>query len=170
MTSISDNLQAVRTRIAKATNLAGRVPEAVRLLAVTKSWPSSCVREAAACGQRAFGENYLQEGLDKIKDLSALSLEWHFIGPLQSNKTQGVAENFSWAHGIDREKIASRLSSQRPSSLPPLQVCIQVNVSGEESKSGVVPEETLALARVLWVMDTQKKRNILCKLTRDALI
>lgn len=149
MTSISANLQAVRMRIAEATSAAGRAPDEVLLLAVSKGWPSSCVREAAACGQRAFGENYLQEGVNKMAELSDLDLEWHFIGPLQSNKTQGVAESFAWAHGIDREKIAGRLSAQRPADMPPLQVCIQVNVSGEESKSGVGPGELPALARVV---------------------
>ncbi len=161
MTSISANLQAVRTRIAKAARAAGRAPEEVRLLAVSKSWPSSCVREAAACGQRAFGENYLQEGMEKIEELSDLDLEWHFIGPLQSNKTLDVAMNFAWAHGIDREKIATRLSNQRPAALPPLQVCIQVNVGGEESKSGVAPGEAQALARIVASLPRLKLRGLM---------
>ena len=161
MTLISANLQAVRARIAAAASAAGRAPEAVRLLAVSKNWPPSCVREAAACAQRAFGENYLQEGLDKISALSDLDLEWHFIGPLQSNKTLGVATNFAWAHGIDREKIALRLSSQRPGNMPPLQVCIQVNISGEKSKSGVAPAEVSALAHVVAALPGLKLRGLM---------
>ncbi|CAG0954829.1 partial Pyridoxal phosphate homeostasis protein, partial [Anaerolineae bacterium] len=136
MTSIAANLQAVASRIAAACSAAGRAPAEVSLLAVSKTWPAACVREAAACGQRAFGENYVQEGVAKIAELAELGLEWHFIGPLQSNKTRPVAEHFAWVHSIERLKIAERLSAQRPASLPPLQVCIQVNVSGEESKSG----------------------------------
>jgi len=161
MTSISANLQAVRARITTAAIAAGRAPEEVSLLAVSKNWPPSCLREAAACGQRAFGESYLQEGVAKVAELSDLDLEWHFIGPLQSNKTLGVATNFAWAHGIDREKIALRLSAQRPLSMPPLQVCIQVNVSGEHSKSGVTPGEALALARAVAALPRLKLRGLM---------
>jgi len=153
MITISPNLQAnlrtVQDRIAAACAAAGRSPDSVTLLAVSKTWPAAAVRGVAACGQRAFGENYVQEAVDKIAALSDLpGLEWHFIGPLQSNKTRPVAENFHWVHSIDRLKIAQRLSEQRPAALPPLQVCLQVNVSGEESKSGCPPQEaeTLALA------------------------
>lgn len=146
MTSIAANLQAVASRIAAACSAAGRNPAEVSLLAVSKTWPAACVREAAGCGQLAFGENYVQEGVAKISELADLGLEWHFIGPLQSNKTRPVAEHFAWVHSVERLKIAERLSAQRPAGLPPLQVCIQVNVSGEESKSGCAPAEAPALA------------------------
>ena len=146
MTTISANLQAVRVRLFAASEACGRHPESIKLLAVSKTWPASDVLEAAAAGQQAFGENYVQEGVDKAEALSAHALEWHFIGPLQSNKTRRVAETFAWVHSIDRLKVAERLSAQRPAGLPPLQVCVQVNVSGEESKSGVAPAEVAALA------------------------
>src|SRR5690606_2981064 len=129
MTSIAANLQAVRARIAAAAAAAGRDPDGIGLLAVSKTWSAEHVREAAAAGQIAFGENYVQEGVGKLAQLSGLGLEWHFIGPLQSNKTRQVAETFDWVHSIEREKIARRLSEQRGADLPPLQVCIQVNVS-----------------------------------------
>ena len=161
MTSISANLQAVRARIAGAAKSAGRTPEEVCLLAVSKNWPAACVREAAACGQRAFGENYLQEAVAKIGELSDLDLEWHFIGPVQSNKTRAIAENFAWVHAIDREKTAIRLSDQRPAGMPPLQVCVQVNVSGEKSKSGVAPGEALALARAVAALPNLKLRGLM---------
>ena len=146
MTSIAANLQAVRARIAAACVAAGRSADSVQLVAVSKTWPAASVREAAASGQRAFGENYAQEALDKAAELVGLGLEWHFIGPLQSNKTRLVAENFVWVHSVDRLKIAERLAAQRPPALAPLQVCIQVNVSGEASKSGCAPDQTAALA------------------------
>ena len=146
MTSIAANLQAVRARIAAACVVAGRPAGSVQLLAVSKTWPAACVREAAASGQRAFGENYAQEAFDKAAELADPGLEWHFIGPLQSNKTRLVAENFVWVHSVDRLKIAERLAAQRPPALAPLQVCIQVNVSGEASKSGCAPDQTAALA------------------------
>ncbi|HWV19022.1 MAG TPA: YggS family pyridoxal phosphate-dependent enzyme [Rhodocyclaceae bacterium] len=149
MTPIPANLQAVHARIAAACKAVGRAPQETRLLAVSKTWPADDVRAAAACGQRAFGENYVQEGLGKMEALADLDLEWHFIGPLQSNKTRQVAEHFAWVHTIDRLKIAERLSAQRPEHLPPLQVCVQVNVSGETSKSGVAPEEAVALAHAV---------------------
>ncbi|MDR3221255.1 MAG: YggS family pyridoxal phosphate-dependent enzyme [Candidatus Accumulibacter sp.] len=147
MTIISTNLQAVLTRIEAAARIHGRTPGAVGLLAVSKTWPASCVREAAAAGQKAFGENYVQEGIDKIREVARPDLAWHFIGPLQGNKTRQVAETFAWAHSVDRFRIAERLSRQRPETLPPLQVCLQVNISGEDSKSGVAPQDALALAR-----------------------
>src|SRR5690606_24876479 len=149
MTPIPANLQAVHARIAAACKAVGRAPQETRLLAVSKTWPAADVREATRCGQRAFGENYVQEGVAKIEALADLDLEWHFIGPLQSNKTRQVAEHFAWVHTVDRLKIAERLSAQRPEHLPPLQVCVQVNVSGEASKSGVAPEETAALAHAV---------------------
>jgi pyridoxal phosphate enzyme (YggS family) len=147
MTTISTNLQAVLARIEAAARACGRAPETVTLLAVSKTWPASCVREALAAGQQAFGENYAQEGIGKIRELARPELEWHFIGPLQGNKTRQIAETFDWVHSVDRLRIAERLSEQRPPALPPLQVCLQVNISGEDSKSGVAPQDALALAR-----------------------
>ncbi len=147
MTIIASNLQAVNRAIAQAARTAQRRAESITLLAVSKTFSASAVREAYHAGQRAFGESYLQEALDKIEALRDLPLEWHFIGPIQSNKTRSIAENFAWVHGVDRLKIAERLSAQRPQNLPPLNVCIQVNVSGEDSKSGVAPEETTGLAQ-----------------------
>jgi pyridoxal phosphate enzyme (YggS family) len=139
-------LHAVQERIKSAGAEAGRDPAKVHLLAVSKTFDAAAVREMAACGQREFGENYVQEALDKQSRLGDLPLIWHFIGPIQSNKTRAIAEHFSWVHGIDRLKIAERLSSQRPAGLPPLQVCIEVNVSGEASKGGVSVAELPPLA------------------------
>ncbi len=131
MRSIADNLQAVKARIAGAARAAGRDPGAVALLAVSKTHASALIEEAFRAGQRAFGENYVQEALDKMAALVLLPIEWHLIGPLQSNKTRAVAERFQWVHSVDRERIARRLSEQRPEALPPLDVLLQVNVSGE---------------------------------------
>lgn len=161
MTTISTNLQAVRARIAAAAQLAGRAVEDIRLLAVSKTFPPERVREAAQAGQIAFGENYLQESLEKIAALADLGLEWHFIGPLQSNKTRPVAEHFSWVHGIERLKIAERLSAARGAARPPLQVCIQVNVSGEASKSGVSPGEAAALAHAVAGLPNLRLRGLM---------
>jgi len=161
MTSIAANLQAVRTRIAGACAAAGRSVDEVSLLAVSKTWPADAVRQAARCGQRAFGENYVQEALAKIASLADLDLEWHFIGPLQSNKTRAVAENFAWVHGIDRLKLAERLSAHRPAALPPLQVCVQVNVSREASKSGSTAEEAPALCRAVAALPNLKLRGLM---------
>ncbi len=149
MTSIAANLQAVRERIASACRAAGRQEGSVSLLAVSKTWPAASLRDAAAAGQTAFGENYVQEALGKITALDGLGLEWHFIGPLQSNKTRSVAENFDWVHSVDRLKIAERLAAQRPPQRPPLNLCLQVNVSGEDSKSGCAPGEAPGLAAAI---------------------
>ncbi|MDP2752628.1 MAG: YggS family pyridoxal phosphate-dependent enzyme [Rhodocyclaceae bacterium] len=149
MTTISENLQGIHQRIRHACATAGRDPSGVTLLAVSKSWPVPALAEAAVCGQRAFGESYVQEGLIKINALASLGLEWHFIGPIQSNKTRLIAENFAWVHSVDRFKIAERLSAQRPPHLPPLQICLQVNVSGEKSKAGCLPEEAAPLCHAL---------------------
>ena len=149
---IGNNLQAVIKRIAAAAKDAGRKPEEVGLLAVSKTWPASAVVEAMAAGQAAFGENYVQEGVEKVLTLRAAGGEkliWHFIGPLQSNKTRQVAEHFDWVHSVDRLKIAERLAMQRPADRPPLNICIQVNISGEASKSGCLPGETMNLARAV---------------------
>ena len=131
-------------------------------MAVSKTWPATCVREAVAAGQRVFGENYVQEGVAKIAELATPGLEWHFIGPLQSNKTRLVAEHFDWVHSIERLKIAQRLSDQRGMSRPPLQVCVQVNVSGEESKSGISPEQCPALARAVAGLPGLRLRGLMC--------
>ena len=162
MTTIAARLDAVRARIDDAARRAGRNPADVKLLAVSKTWPAEAVREAAAAGQRAFGENYVQEGVDKVEALRALGLEWHFIGPLQSNKTRPVANAFDWVHGIDRLRIAERLSAQRDVHLPPLNVCIQVNVSGEDSKSGVAPGEAVALAQAVAALPRLHLRGLMC--------
>ena len=146
MSTIASRLQAVQDRIRAAAVASGRPPDAVRLIAVSKTFTIEAVREACHLGQYAFGENYLQEALSKIEALSDLPLEWHFIGPIQSNKTRPVAEMFSWVHSVDRLKLAERLSAARPEGLPPLQVCIQVNVSGEQSKSGCHPDALQELA------------------------
>jgi len=149
MTAIASNLQAVNSAIAQAAYMAQRRAEEVALLAVSKTFSVAAVREAYQAGQRAFGESYVQEALDKIEVLCDLPLEWHFIGPIQSNKTRAIAENFAWVHGVDRLKIAERLSAQHPQNLPPLNVCLQVNVSGEDSKGGVAPDEVAGLAQAV---------------------
>lgn len=133
----------------------------MRLLAVSKTWPAESVREAAAAGQRAFGESYVQEAIDKLDTLAGLGIEWHFIGPLQSNKTRPVANAFSWVHSVDRLRIAQRLSEQRDVHLPPLQVCIQVNVSGEASKSGVTPDALPELARAVAALPRLQLRGLM---------
>lgn len=162
MTTIGERLGEVLARIEAAARAAGRDPSAVSLLAVSKTWPAAAVREAAAAGQRAFGENYVQEGVDKVEALHDLGLEWHFIGPLQSNKTRPVANAFDWVHCIDRIKIAERLSMQRDVHLPALNVCIQVNVSGEDSKSGVAPDEAAALAQAVAALPRLRLRGLMC--------
>ena len=161
--SIPANIQQVRDRIALACHAAHRPVESVTLLAVSKTQPASSVRDAFDAGQRRFGENYIQEGLDKIDALADLrpAIEWHLIGPLQSNKTRGVAEHFDWVHSIDRLKIAQRLNDQRPAALAPMQVCIQVNVSGEISKSGVAPHDALALARAVAALPRLRLRGLM---------
>lgn len=148
MATISENLQQLHRRITTACQSAGRPVQSVTLLSVSKTFPAEAVRAAFAAGERRFGENYVQEGLDKIAELAELraELEWHLIGPLQSNKTRPVAEAFDWVHSVDRLKIAERLSEQRPAHLPPLNICLQVNISGEASKSGCLPAEVMALA------------------------
>ncbi len=163
--SIAENLQQVRQSIADAAHRAGRDPAGVQLLAVSKTFGADAVIAAADAGQRAFGENYLQEAVDKIAQVKALrpdlALEWHFIGPIQSNKTRPVAEHFDWVHAVDREKIARRLSEQRPAHLPPLNICLQVNVSGEDSKSGVAPEELPALAQAVAALPNLRLRGLM---------
>ena len=161
MSSIPLNLQAVRQRIEVATRAAGRPAQSVLLVAVSKSFSSAAVREAASAGQRDFGENYLQEGLGKIRELGPLGLTWHYIGPIQSNKTRAIAEHFDWVHTIERGKIAERLSQARGPGKPELQTCIQVNVSGETSKSGIAPEEVAGLARQVAGIARLKLRGLM---------
>ncbi|MBQ0833305.1 YggS family pyridoxal phosphate-dependent enzyme [Marinobacter sp.] len=142
MGSIADNLGSVTRLIQKATLQAGREPDSVSLLAVSKTRTAQELREAVAAGQRAFGENYLQEALDKMAELHDLKdIDWHFIGPIQSNKTRQIASAFSWVHSVDRLKVARRLNEQREAGLPPLNICLQVNINNEPSKSGCQPEE-----------------------------
>ncbi|HEY3595914.1 MAG TPA: YggS family pyridoxal phosphate-dependent enzyme [Paraburkholderia sp.] len=163
MPTLTHNLDAVRQRIALAAQAAGRDPQSITLLAVSKTFPAEDVRAAHAAGQRAFGENYVQEALTKLDALADLrdALEWHFIGPLQSNKTRPVAERFDWVHSIDRLKIAQRLSEQRPDGLPPLNVCLQVNVSGEASKSGMAPDEAAEVARAVVALPKLRLRGLM---------
>ena len=161
MSSITANLQAVKQRIKAAVRAAGRSAQSVRLVAVSKTFGPEAVREAAGAGQRDFGENYVTEGVDKIRDLRELGLTWHYIGPIQSNKTRLIAEHFDWVHSIDREKIAARLSQARGPAQAELQVCIQVNVSGEESKSGVSPGEVDLLARKVAELPRLKLRGLM---------
>lgn len=148
MATIEANIQQVRARIAAACAAAQRPVQSVTLLCVSKTFGADAVRAAFGCGERRFGENYVQEGIDKIAALADLrpDIEWHLIGPLQSNKTRVVAEQFDWVHSVDRLKLAQRLSQQRPPGLPPLQLCLQVNISGEASKSGIAPGDVAALA------------------------
>jgi pyridoxal phosphate enzyme (YggS family) len=163
MTMIGEQLQQVKNRIATACAAAGREVGSVRLLAVSKTFGPEAVAAAHAAGQGAFGENYIQEAIGKIEALAALrgELEWHCIGPLQSNKTRVVAEHFDWVHSVDRQKIAERLSAQRPAHLAPLQVCLQVNVDGGANKSGVTPEEALALAHEVAVLPRLQLRGLM---------
>ena len=161
MTAILSNLQATRRAVEKAAEAAHRGGAEVRLLAVSKTFPAASVREAYRAGQTAFGENYLQEALDKIAALRDLPLEWHFIGPIQSNKTRPIAENFAWVHSVDRLKVAERLSAQRPAHLQPLNVCLQVNVSGEDSKSGVAEDEVEQLALAVARLPNLKLRGLM---------
>jgi PLP dependent protein len=159
MTTIADNLQAVKARIGRAARAAGRASEKVTLLAVSKTHSLARVSEAAAAGQMAFGENYVQEALEKMS--AARELEWHLIGPLQSNKTRSAAERFAWVQTVQSQKIARRLSEQRPSDLPPLNVLIQVNASGEASKSGVAPGQLLPLARAVSALPRLRLRGLM---------
>ena len=161
MTTIAERLQAVKARIHAAEHNAGRAAGSVSLLAVSKAHPARSLREAFAAGQRLFGENYLQEALDKQAELGDLAIEWHFIGPIQSNKTQPIARHFDWVHGVDRLKIAERLSHARPTEAGPLNICLQVNVSQEASKHGVVPEALPALASAVRALPNLRLRGLM---------
>lgn len=165
MSSIVSNLQAVQMQISNAAQAAARLPQDVVLLAVSKTFGADAVIEASLAGQVAFGENYVQEAVDKIAAVHALQphapIEWHFIGPLQSNKTRPIAEHFDWVHSVERLKIAERLSVQRPAHLPPLNVCLQINISGEASKSGALPAEALALATAIAALPNLRLRGLM---------
>ncbi|WP_295851938.1 YggS family pyridoxal phosphate-dependent enzyme, partial [uncultured Xylophilus sp.] len=164
MTTIGNNLAAVRQRIAAACAAAGRDPAGVQLLAVSKTFGPEAVQAARDAGQQAFGENYLQEGVAKVEALRALGLvgvEWHCIGPVQSNKTKLAAAHFDWVQSVDRLKIAERLSAQRPDHLPPLQVCLQVDIDGGANKSGAAPEDVPALARAVAALPRLQLRGLM---------
>lgn len=161
MSTLADNLSAISARIASAAQAAGRDPASVRLLAVSKTKPASAIREIHAAGVCNVGENYLQEALTKQQALSDLPLIWHFIGPIQSNKTKAIAEHFAWVHSVDRLKIAQRLSEQRPAGLAPLNICLQVNVSGEDSKSGCAPADLPALAKAVAALPNLRLRGLM---------
>jgi pyridoxal phosphate enzyme (YggS family) len=161
MRVIHDNLQAIRERIARAAAAAGRDPSAVTLLAVSKTHPAALVELALAEGQRAFGENYVQEAVEKMDALAGRDIDWHLVGPLQSNKTRLVAARFDWVHTVESEKVARRLSDQRPAGMAPLNVLIQVNVSGEASKSGVAPEDVPGLASAVAFLPNVKLRGLM---------
>nr|WP_315414774.1 YggS family pyridoxal phosphate-dependent enzyme [uncultured Pseudomonas sp.] len=161
MSTIADNIGLVSQRIRAAADAVQRDASSIHLLAVSKTKPAQAVREAYAAGMLDFGENYLQEALGKQAQLTDLPLSWHFIGPIQSNKTRAIAENFAWVHSVDRLKIAQRLSEQRPADLPPLNICIQVNVSGEASKSGCTPADLPALANAISALPRLKLRGLM---------
>ena len=161
MSTIADHLGALAARIDSAALACGRDPASIKLLAVSKTKPAAAVREAYAAGVRDVGENYLQEALAKQDELTDLALTWHFIGPIQSNKTRAIAEHFAWVHSVDRLKIAQRLSEQRPTELAPLNICLQVNVSGEDSKSGCTPAELPALAAAVAALPGLRLRGLM---------
>jgi pyridoxal phosphate enzyme (YggS family) len=161
MDAIGINLQAVRGRIARAAATSGRHAEDIQLVAVSKTFDAQCVAAAYACGQSAFGENYAQEAIEKISTLRNLRLQWHYLGPLQSNKTRQVAEHFDWVHSIDRLKIAERLSAARPAALGSLQICLQVNLGDEPTKGGVAPDDAIGLARTLSGLPRIKLRGLM---------
>ncbi len=161
MTQIADRLTKVHCQIAAAAKAAQRQSQAIRLLAVSKTRQADELRQAWACGQQEFGENYLQEVLDKIEALKDLNIGWHFIGPLQSNKTRPIAESFDWVHSVDRFKIAQRLNDQRPGEMPPLNICLQVNISEEASKSGVLPADLPTLAAKVAALKNIRLRGLM---------
>ncbi|EIK46585.1 hypothetical protein O59_000606 [Cellvibrio sp. BR] len=162
MHKIDDQLAKVTARIHQAATAAGRNPQTVQLIAVSKTQPAQALSEAYAWGQRAFGENYLQEALDKQVQLAGLTdIEWHFIGPIQSNKTRPIAEHFDWVHSVDRLKIAQRLHEQRPESLPPLNICVQVNIDDETTKSGISLIELPALVAAIAPLNRLKLRGLM---------
>ena len=163
MSALQNNLSAIKERIHQAATACDRSAQDIKLLAVSKTFPAEDVRDAFLLGQKCFGENYVQEGVAKVLELKDLrsSIEWHFIGPIQSNKSKDVAENFDWVHSIDRIKIAQRLNDQRPAHLTPLEVCVQVNISGEESKSGIQPDELVDICQKISTMPHLRLRGLM---------
>jgi hypothetical protein len=161
MTIIAEHLQRVHDRIRTAASQAGRDPACIQLLAVSKTRPAGDLLDAYAAGQRAFAENYLQDALAKIQELAGLAIEWHFIGAVQSNKTREIAEHFAWLHTLDRDKIARRLDAQRPATLPPLNVCLQVNISHETSKAGLEPAAVAELAALIAELPRLRLRGLM---------
>ncbi|NNG13757.1 MAG: YggS family pyridoxal phosphate-dependent enzyme [Gammaproteobacteria bacterium] len=161
MTDITTRLQTIKQRIEQTEIACAREPGSVQLLAVSKTRPAEDVRQAHAAGQQAFGENYLQDALPKIAELADLGLEWHFIGAIQSNKTRDIAQHFDWVHTVERDKIARRLNEQRPERAAPLNICLQVNISREESKAGVSPDEVLPLARAISGLPKLRLRGLM---------
>lgn len=161
MATIATNMQAIRDRIARAARAAGRRPGDIGLVAVSKTFPAGHITQAYAAGQNAFGENFVQEAVDKIRRLAGLPLEWHFLGPIQSNKTGPIAQHFQWVHSIEREKVAQRLDAARPAGMPALDVLIQVNVSGEASKSGIAPGEEERLAAAIARLPRLRLRGLM---------
>lgn len=162
MSTIPERFAAVHQRIHQAAHSCGRDPQTIRLLAVSKRQPTNAIRIAAEGGQHDFGESYVQEALNKIRELADLALTWHFIGPIQSNKTKDIARHFTWAHSVDRLKIATRLSEQRPATLPPLNICLQVNIDNEASKSGFTPDAIAAAAKHIIQLPNLKLRGLMC--------
>lgn len=161
MTEIKKRFHSINDEIRLAEQQSGRIPDSVKLLAVSKTWPAEKLKLVAEEGQQRFGENYLQEALEKIEALADLNLEWHFIGPIQSNKTRDIAANFDWAQSVDRLKIARRLNEQRPDDLPALNVCIQVNIDEEDSKSGVAANDVISLAEAISQLDRLRLRGLM---------
>jgi PLP dependent protein len=161
MNTIAERLFALRQAVADTAQQYGRASDTVHILAISKTHPSNALREALAAGQHEFGENYVQEALDKIRELAPTPARWHFVGPTQSNKTQAVAAHFDWVHSVDRWKIAERLHAQRPDTLPPLNVCLQVNISEEDSKSGVAPSKVAALAEQIAGLSRLRLRGLM---------
>jgi pyridoxal phosphate enzyme (YggS family) len=161
MANIENNTTSVQRRLQQAARAAGRNPEDILLLAVSKTRTSAQVKAAVDCGLSCFGENYLQEAIEKIEQLRGLDISWHFIGPLQSNKSRQVAEHFDWVHSVDRLKIAKRLSDQRPTDMPPLNICLQVNIDNEPSKSGLSPQQAVAAACSIAALPNLRLRGLM---------
>jgi hypothetical protein len=161
MPNIASNIKSIIARISSAAEASGRNADGITLLAVSKTQPASSIRQAVEAGLTSFGENYLQEALEKMDELRDLELDWHFIGPIQSNKTRAVASNFNWVHSVDREKIGRRLSDQRPAHMKPLNICLQVNLDDENTKSGITPDDLPTLAQSLCRLPNLRLRGLM---------
>lgn len=170
-TTLSQNYQTVQAKIRTATAKAGRIPTSVHLIAVSKTFPSEAIAELYTLGQKSFGESYVQEWQKKILSLAQLDIEWHFIGPLQANKTKTISEYATWVHSLDRLKIAERLSAQRPPHMPPLNICIQINISEEDNKNGVTTQAMIPLAQSIKALPNIRLRGIMCipEATQDTI-